>query len=165
MVAFTYRMPAGVPGAVTRSSAATIEARPLDPTNYPTTFGVAVAIDATSKALRSITTGDAAEAVYGIYVRPFPTTGNGTDGLGTSTPPSSGIGNVLRRGYITVKLNGATASALDGAVYVRVAAAATGKPIGGFEAAADSTNTILLTNAIYTGPADANGNTEIAFNI
>ena len=80
MVAFTYRMPAGIPGAVTRSSAATIEARPLDPTNYPTTFGVAVAIDATTLALRSITTGDVAEAVYGIYVRPFPTTGNGTDG-------------------------------------------------------------------------------------
>lgn len=165
MVAFLYRMPAGIPGAVTRSEVATVEARVIDASNPPTAFGVAVAIDATTSGIRPMGTGDTASLVYGVYVRPYPLQGNGTDGLGTSTPPTSGIANVLKRGYITVQLNGTTAAALNGAVYVRIANASTGKPIGGFEAASDTTNTIQLTNAVFTGPADANGNVELAFNL
>ena len=48
-----------------------------------------------------------------------------------------------------------------GAVYVRVAAAATGKPIGGIEAAADSANTIVLAHCEFTGAQDSQGNGEI----
>ncbi|MNJ80038.1 hypothetical protein D3C77_782700 [compost metagenome] len=50
-------------------------------------------------------------------------------------------------------------------MYVRVAAAAAGKPIGGIEAAADSTNTVEITTAAFMGPADASGNVEIQYNI
>ena len=56
-------------------------------------------------------------------------------------------------------------AALDGQVYVRVAAAAAGKPIGGIEAAADGTNTIAITGATFMSAADASGNVEIAYNI
>jgi hypothetical protein len=162
--AFLFRMPAGIPGMVNRTQSATVEAQLLDTTNYPTVYGVPVAIDATSKAVRKITTGDAAAAIYGMYVRPYPTNSN-QDALGTSTPATSGIANVLKRGYMSVSLGGATAAAKNGTVYVRVAAAAAGKPIGGIEAAADSTNTIVMANAYFTGPADASGNVEIAFNL
>jgi hypothetical protein len=48
---------------------------------------------------------------------------------------------------------------------VRVATAGAGKPIGGIEAAADSTNTIAITGATFMNAGDANGNVEIAFNI
>lgn len=66
---------------------------------------------------------------------------------------------VIERGGVAVQVNGAAVNApvIDGAVYVRIAAAATGKPIGGFEAAADGTNTIQITNAVWGSSADANG--------
>lgn len=163
MVAFTYRMPAGIPGVVNRIQSATIETQIIDAAAPPGAYGVPVTIVAGK--IQPVGTGDAAAAVYGFNVRPFPTQGNGVDGLGVSTPPVSGITDILKRGYLSVKLNGTTAAAKNGAVYIRVAAAATGKPIGGLEAAADSTNTIAVANAYFTGPADAGGITEIAFNI
>ncbi|MNT89175.1 hypothetical protein D3C72_2298560 [compost metagenome] len=62
-------------------------------------------------------------------------------------------------------LGGTTDAAKGGTVYVRIAGAAAGKPLGGIEAAADSTNTVALTNAYFTGPKDAYGVVEVAFNI
>ena len=165
-VAFQYRMPAGIPGAITRVSSANVEAALLDTTNYPTSFGVPMAIDATSHGARKLMAADTATSVYGFYVRPFPTQNvTQNDPLGTSTPPTSGIANVLKRGYINVKLNGATAAAKNGIVYVRTLTG-TGSVIGGIEAAADASNTFALPSSCYfTGPADASGNVEIAFNI
>ena len=73
--------------------------------------------------------------------------------------------DILKRGYIIVNLGGTTDAAKNGTVYVRVANASAGKPIGGVEAAADSTNTVALTNAYFTGPKDAYGVAEVAYNI
>jgi len=66
---------------------------------------------------------------------------------------------VMERGAVMVQCNNAAvnAPAKDGAVFVRIAAAATGKPIGGFEAAADSTNTVALTNCTWGTTVDSNG--------
>jgi hypothetical protein len=163
--AFQFRMPAGIPGDLSRPATATVEAQILDATYYPTVFGVPGTIDSTSLKFRKIKAGDTASSVTGLYVRPYPMTGNGTDGLGTSTPPVSGIANVLKRGYMTVQLNGATASAKNGVVYVRTVANGGNTIIGGIEAAADSTNTFVLANAYFTGPADSGGNVEIAYNL
>lgn len=74
-----------------------------------------------------------------MYLRPYPIQGNGTDPLGTSTPPTSGVGDVLRRGYCNAQLNGNTAAAKDAPVYMRVGNSSAGKPIGGIEAAAENT--------------------------
>lgn len=156
-------MPVGVPGNINRAAQATVEAAILDTTNFPTAYGVPVAIDATSKNARKIMASDTAASVFGFYVRAYPTN-NSTDGLGTSTPPVSGVASVMKRGYIIAKLNGATAAAKNGQVYVRTATG-TGSVIGGVEAAADSTNTFALTGATFTGSADANGNVEIAYNL
>ncbi len=162
-VAFTYRMPAGIPGAITRASAATVEAAQLDVTNYPTSYGIACAIDATSHNARRVGGGDTAASVFGFYVRPYPTN-SGTDGLGTSTPPTSGIGNFLRRGYMMVKLGYGTA-VKGGTVYIRTVANGNSSVLGGVDAQADSTNNFALSNAMFLGAADANGNVEIAYNI
>jgi hypothetical protein len=158
-------MPAGIPGTVTRPSTATVEAQILDATNYPTAYGVPTAIDATSHGLRKIIAGDTNASVTGFYVRPYPTTGGASDPIGSATTPSAGIGNQLKRGYINVQLNGATAAAKNGAVFVRTVANGGNTIIGGIEAAADGSNTFQLTNAFFTGPADANGNVEIAYNL
>lgn len=69
---------------------------------------------------------------------------------------------VFQRGCINVKCQKGTPAA-NGAVYVRVAANAaySTAAVGGFEAEADSTNTVQLTNAKWAGPADANGVAEL----
>jgi|SRR6185312_11651866 len=161
MTSFLYRMPSGIPGDISRRENMTIESVPLDPNTPFSAYGLFGKI--ASGKLQPITTGDTAASVYGLLVRAYPTA-SAQDPLGTATPPTSGIASVERRGYMTVKLNSGTA-ALDGQVYVRVAAPSGPKVIGGIEAAADSTNTIAITNCTFMGAADASGNVEIAYNI
>lgn len=171
MASFLTRMPAGVPGAYNRiAGGATIEAGLLLSTALPIAFGVGVAIDATTGKYRGVTTGDAAAAVVGVLVRPYPTVNYGStvaggDPFGAVAPSAIGVQNIMRRGYVMVTRGGTTDAAKGGIVYVRVAAAAAGKPIGGFEAAADGANTIAMPGTWYwMGPSDALGNSEIAVN-
>ena len=161
MTAFLYRMPSGIPGMVSREENKTIETVPFDSTAPFSAFGLFGKI--VSGKLQPVGAGDAATAVYGLLVKPFPANSS-QEGLGTAVPPTAGPANVLRRGYATVLLNAGTA-ALNGPVYVRVANASAGKPIGGIEAASDTTNTILVAGCTFMGAADASGNVEIAFNI
>ncbi len=162
--AITYRMAAGIPGSVTRAEVSTISPEVIDSTTYPTKYGIFVKV--VSGNIQPLASGDAATVIYGLLVRPFPTSGNGTDGLGTSTPPTSGICDVLRRGYIIAKLALGTA-AKNAQVYVVTTAGGTvsvgdivtsASPAGGGTA-------VLATSAFFTSPADANGIVEIAYNI
>jgi hypothetical protein len=169
VVAFLYRVPSGIAGASNRIGAgATIEPGLLHTSLAPTAYGLAVAIDASTGRYRAIGSGDTAALVVGVLIRPYPSinTVASADVLGATTPSTTRIADIMKRGYVTVTLNGATAAAKGGLVYIRVAAASGGKPIGGFEAAADSTNTIVLPGTWYwMGPADAQGNVELACNI
>lgn len=156
-------MPYGIPGDITRQSQAKIEAQVLDASLPFAGYGLVGKIASGKFVPFAGAETDADD--YGILVRPFPVTGaNASDPLGTAVPQTTGIANVLRSGYINVKNNAGT-PAVGGAVYVRVATAGTGKPIGGFEAVADGANTIALTGATFAGAADANGNVEVAYNI
>lgn len=159
MVAYVYRMPSGIPGDVSRKENSVVETQILNASLPFSAYGL-VGKMAAGKFV-PFAGGEAATDAYGVLVRPFPTN-SGTDGLGVATPPTSGPGDVLRRGYITIKLNGGATVVNGGQVYVRVAAAASGKPLGGFEGAADSTNTVAI-NAIFMSAADADGNVEISF--
>lgn len=162
---YTFRMPAGFAGDLQRAEVATIETQQIDSATPPTVFGVAVKL--VSGKIQPINlSGDTAAGVYGINLRPYPIQTNGTDALGTSTPPTSGVTDILKRGYVMASLGGVAAAAKGGTVYVRVATPSAGKPLGGFEAASDTTNTIALpSNTYFMGPADAYGVVEIAFNI
>lgn len=160
--AFLYRMPQGIPGDVTRQSQAKIEAQVLGATAF-TAYGLFGKIS--SGKFIPVGAGDTAAAVYGLLIRPFPITGkNASDPLGTSVPPTSGMADILRSGYASVKVNAGTA-ALGGKVYIRIANASAGKPIGGIEAAAVTDETIEVAGAQFMSAADASGNVEIAFNI
>lgn len=159
MVAFVYRMPSGIPGDVSRKENSVVETQILNASLPFSAYGL-VGKMASGKFV-PFAGGEAATDAYGVLVRPFPTN-SGTDGLGTATPPTSGPGDVLRRGYITVKLNGGATVTAGSQAYIRVAAAAAGKPLGGWEGAADSTNTVAI-NAIFMSAADADGNVEISF--
>lgn len=70
--------------------------------------------------------------------------------------------SVFQRGSINVYCQRGT-PALGGAVYVRITANATYQSavVGGFEAEADSTNTVQLTNCQWGGAPDANGIAEL----
>lgn len=168
MVAFLYRMPSGIPGAVNRNEMSTIEAQLVLSTNPPLAYGLPVVIDAATNKIRAVIGTDTVGLIYGINVRPYPTQSSASQSepLGIAVPPASGITNILKRGYISVLLGGATAAAKNGAVFIRVALPVAGKPLGGFEAVADGVNTIAMPPGTYfMGPSDAQGNTEIAFNI
>ncbi len=166
MPSFLYRMPAGIPGMLNRTEIATVEAQITMTSNPPTAYGIPVAIDQTALQIRPVGAGDTASSVYGFLVRPYPTTGISiNEPLGTSTPSTAGTCNVMRRGYMAVKLNGAAGATKNAPVFIRIASPTPAKPIGGIEATSDGANTMALTNAYFMGPADAAGNTEIGFNI
>jgi hypothetical protein len=171
---YTYRMPAGAVGDVTRMTpAAIIEPCASDPTNPPQFVGQAVTVDAVSGGVRPVAL--ATELVYGIVVRAFPTqvpnaSGYyGAQGFGSATPwlaagqPPANV-DVLRQGYILVAANGATRK--GGRVWVWISATAAPHVQGGFEAADQTTNSQELpASCTFNGAADANGNVELAFNI
>ncbi|MFY2645713.1 structural cement protein Gp24 [Achromobacter insuavis] len=115
MVAYVYRMPSGIPGDVSRKENSVVETQILNASLPFSAYGL-VGKMAAGKFV-PFAGGEAATDAYGVLVRPFPTN-SGTDGLGTATPPTSGPGDVLRRGYITVKLNGGATVAAGGPVYV-----------------------------------------------
>jgi len=160
--AFVSRMPAGIPGTLSRGAAqATVDTVNLTPNSF-TAYGQGGLIDAVTGNFRVPAAGDT--AITGVLLRPFPTNSS-QDGLGTSTPPAKGLVDRMLRGFVSVLLGGATAAVKDGAVYCRIQNPSAGKVVGGFEAAADGGNTILVPGGFFTGPADANGITEIRFNI
>ena len=163
MVAYTYRMPSGIPGTISRESQSTVESTYLDPTTPFPAYG-RFAKNVAGKS-QPIGAADVATSIYGLLIRPFPTTGlNPSDPLSASVPPTSGVGNLVRRGYVTVQNNFGTA-ALGGIVYIRIAVPSGPKVIGGIEAASDGANTIIVPNCNFMSAADASGNVEIAYNI
>lgn len=120
-------------------------------------FGAPVKYDASGNVV-PFGSGDAATAFVGIVGAEVKTSltygGNvGSYAVGEAVP-------VLKRGRINVKNNVGT-PALNGDVYIRIAANGAKDQVGGIEASADSTYTIKLTNAKFGGAADANGIVEL----
>ena len=76
MTAYLERMPAGIPGAVSRADSATLEAGILGAN--PIAFGSLVKI--VNGKIEAIGVGDAAASVYGILARTYPTQSAATAG-------------------------------------------------------------------------------------
>ena len=167
--AYLLRAPAGIPGVVSRPQDSTIEPVTITPfgtTGAPGAFGLACQIDATTGELRIVADPDA--AVYGFLARPFPAVGGNSasqQGLGTAVPPALGNVDVMVRGYMTLHLSGATAAAKGGAVYVWSSASAGANVQGEVVAADPTTDGFVVARSYFMGPADADGNVEIGFNI
>lgn len=181
MVAYTFRMPAGVPGEVTRlqTYGVTIEPNQVNASAAATgaalatptwTYGAVVVVDA--NGVRPVVAGDTADSIptMGILVRPFPGPDTrvafptGTVPLGAGTPPTSGVVDVLRRGYVNVKIGGSTAAAKGGGAFLYYGNS-TGAHVQGLTEAAGGGNLVALTQSWFQGPADASGNTELAWNL
>lgn len=134
--AFLYRMPAGIPGAISRSAGIDVASFPANPSLPFAAYGLGGKL--ASGKFVPIASGDLASVLYGILSRPFPIGGvNASDALGVAVPPASGILTPLRRGHMTVLLN-AGAAVAGGAVYMRNGNPSGAKVIGGFEATSES---------------------------
>lgn len=161
--AYLTRMPAGIPGDVSRKELAKIQPEVMD-TDYPVLlYGVPVKL--TSGKVRPFTTGDDATPVLGLSVRPYPFQAETSQALGAGTPNTTQPLDILRSGFMTVKNNAGT-PAKGGTVYVRViSSGSAAQPLGGIEAAADGGDCVAITGAAFEGTADADGNVEISFNL
>lgn len=162
MTAITLRAPVGFAGAITRSEDMTVAQEIIDSGTPPTAFGQVVKL--VSSLLRPIASGDANTVIYGFYVRPYPMQGNST--TGSNTPPTSGIADVLRRGYMALVLAKGTA-ARGGQAYVVITAGGTvnvgdivtaASPAGGGTA-------VAIPGVFFQGAADAGGIVEVSVNI
>lgn len=171
--AFTYRMPAGIPGDADRYSAGTtIETQLMDASAPVTAYGLPVVIDATALAVRGMVAGDALgfNVPYGVLIRPYPiqpqsATLSGQSLLGAvGVPPTSGLVDVLKRGYVNILLGGSAAAVKGAQVYIWTAVSSGAHVQGTFEAASGGGSTIVAP-AYFVGPADPSGNTQIAWNL
>ncbi|HVQ51726.1 MAG TPA: hypothetical protein VMS92_16910 [Mycobacterium sp.] len=169
-------MPAGIAGASNRQQASTIERQIMSATAPATVYGVMMSWEAGgTNAVRLPAPGDTAPSFAGLLVRPYPTNSS-NDGLNTSTPMTSAQGgeaNIMKRGYMTVRLYGATPVTKGLPVQVSLATAGSDVP-GGITATPVATNIINIPNCYFMGPAFTDPNTanagspsivEIAYNI
>jgi hypothetical protein len=171
-IAFQYRMGAGFVGDVNRTHPASIEPTLCDPNTPPTAYGQPVVVVPATNAVRPlIATDTALTAIYGITVRPYPqqqtslTSVATTVPFGPTPPPTNQPIDVLRSGYIMVKVSGSVAVAKGGAVFVWIAASSGSHVQGGFEPVASAGNTIALdAKTTWNGPADSGGIAELSFN-
>ncbi len=163
MTAYTYRMPAGIAGAVSRPHHLTAE---------PVALNNAKAFDAYGLAGKDVggyfvplEAGDAVGVILGFYIRPYPTTS--TPDLVRQVGTDKNLtGDRLRRGYMTVNV-GVDASGITprAPVNIRIANPSATSPLGAPVAAAVADETVVLPTAFFTGPGDAAGNVEIEYNI
>lgn len=123
-------------------------------------FGAGV-VYGTGGAVRTAATGDTAAAFVGVAVREVKSALNYLNQNAGSYAQYDAV-PVIKRGCVNVICQNGT-PAVDGDVYLRITANVSKPncPVGGFEAAADSTNSVKLTNVKWKGAADANGVAEI----
>jgi len=165
-VAFTFRMGAGFPGDINRTNPFSAVPSLINTTTPPRLYGDPVLVNSADNSVRGFVVGDTTTPtnIYGVAVRPYPTqqsSGGMSASIGAATPPSSGVIDVLRSGFIMAKIPPGVTVAKGGSVYVWFAATSGNNIQGGFVGSATGGSTALINNAKFNGPADANGNVEI----
>lgn len=172
-VAFQFRMGTGFAGDVNRVHPVSVEPALIHPTTPPTEYGQPVVVDSANNAVRPLVAGDQGLAdVYGITVRPYPfqqssASNFGAAALGAATPPTNGVIDVLKAGYVFAKLRGAAAATKGSQVFIWTAASSGAHVQGGIEASTPGGSGFGLPNPKYyfNGPAGSDGIVEIAWNV
>jgi hypothetical protein len=165
-------LPLGNPGHVSRGGLRIIRSRRvLSTAANPISFGQPVVINTANNAYESVADfinggGTSTAALFaGVAIEEVNTNAGYPYTPGSAVTGSYLQGDpaeVLELGTgILVQVNVGT-PASQGTVYVRVSANGGNTIIGGFEATSDSTHTVALTNAVFTGQVDSNGVAEIA---
>lgn len=158
MPVFTERMPAGFPGNISRQADALVE-----PTVAAAAiaFGSPVQLNASGKIVGP---SDDAASIYGFLARPFPSQAKAVadNALGGGGIEAGQIGDVMRSGYMSVKMSAAETSTPVKGTPVKVVFTATGSFVVGDIAMSQG---VAVPGCIFMGAPDASGNVEIAFNI
>lgn len=151
----------GYAGSYARQPDSVIDSHPLTGTaNVP--FGLAVVRDTTNAHAVVLPTDSTTAAQFlGVAVREIKTAVDYLNQNVGQYAPGQAV-PVMKRGCVNVKCQKGT-PAVGGAVYLRVKANSSYETavVGGFEAEADSTNTVQLTNCQWKGEADPNGIAEM----
>jgi len=151
----------GYPGAYARNGDCNIRNRIVKGTDTTgPSFGDPVVLNTDNTYSKFGATGTAAKFA-GVAVKEVKQDTAYSTAFGNYSPGQPC--DVINRGSVMVKCNVGTPTA-GGAVYIRVAVneSIPAGIISGFEAAADSTNTIAITNCKWnTGNKDANGVCEL----
>lgn len=151
-------MTAGFAGSYARQPDMIVNTRPAGG-SAPIPFGAPLKYDGTNV----VQMGASAEAAQfvGVAGREIKSSLNYLEQSPGEYAPGDVV-SVFQRGSIQVHCQRGT-PALGGAVYVRITANGSYETavVGGFEAEADSSNTVQLTNAQWGGPPDANGIAEL----
>jgi len=164
MVAYLYRMPVGIAGAISRPQDLTTEPVIIDSSNAFAAYGL-VGKDSSDGKFIPLAASDAATVITGLYVRPYPTTST-PDMVRQVGTGKNFTGDVMKRGYMTVNIGSTAVNLVKGApVYVRNANPTDASPLGAILGAAVTDETVVLPNASFTGAGDAAGNAEVAYNI
>lgn len=152
-------MPHGFAGSYARQPDMIVSTRPAGGEG-PIPFGAALAYDAKGAAV-PMGAGSTAEQFAGVAAREIKTALAYLDQGAGSYAPGEAV-PVFQRGAVNVKCQNGTPK-LGGKVYVRIAANASipTAAVGGFEAAADGSNSVELTNCQWAGPADVDGVAEL----
>ena len=177
-IAIQFRMQGGFPGDVNRTHPATITPELMDSVSPVAAYGYPCLIDSAADAgqggIRGFATTDHSDATpvaaWGVLVRPYPTqqqnsTNYGAASIGAATPPTSGVVDTLRSGFISVAIPAGQAPIKGSPVYVWCAASTGAHVFGGFEAVYSAGNTVQVSNATFNSTPDTSGNVEISFNV
>jgi hypothetical protein len=171
--ALTFRMGAGIPGDVNRYHPFSIEPCLIDAAAPPLLYGQAVLIDPTTQGVRPLVAGDQALTdIFGVTVRPFPlqqSSGGMSSALGNVAPPTTGVIDVLKNGYIKIGFNvSGSAPVKNGQVYVWTAATSGVHIQGGWETANPAGNGMAVSapnRTYYQGGWDASNFGELVFHV
>ena len=152
-------MPHGYAGSYSRQPDMVVDTHPLGGDNE-ILFGSPVVVG-TGGAAMPWTAASTVDKFLGVAVREVKSALDFLDQNAGAYRPGEAV-SVLKRGCVNVICQNGNPAA-GGAVYVRIKANASlpNAVIGGFEAAADSTNSLKLTNAQWKGSVDANGVAEL----
>lgn len=156
----------GYPGTPSHTPDEVISPHPVDAAEKGgVLFGAAVTVSATG-TVKNFGDSDTATTFAGVAARVVQTPTSYPNQDNELYLPGDMAGVVVR-GAVSVAVNvgisSATAPTIGGTVYLRIKEN-TSYPnaiIGGFETAADTTNTVALTNAKFSSGVDANGVAEI----
>lgn len=168
MPSYLYNAPNAIPGDITRPDETTVEPIMLKPINsvYAQAYGIPLKYVTGGAAQFDV--GDTAASFAGILIREVPSvsgpgiTGVPAQGFADGVPLPALPQGMATRGYVGVKCPTGT-PVRGGTVYIRVVAASP-KNIGDFEATADGSNNVALSNAQAswaTDGVDSFGNAEI----
>lgn len=166
-VAFGYRMGAGFAGDINRTHPFSVVPGLVNATTPPRRPGDALFVNTADNTLKGAVAGDqnaAATAIYGVAVRSYPTqqsSGGMSSAFGAVSLPTSGIVDAMRSGFIFVKIPPGVAVTKGGQPYIWCAADSGNLLQGGFAGVASAGNTVPVSNARFTGPADSTGIVEL----